>query len=494
MSAQKSVTVRRIRNKMMLCYTLILLAVIFAVCTYGFLTLRSTAYSEISEQIDAFDIGFCSAVNYFTETAESDCTAVMRDETLMSYNPVSSEYADYEAAQIKNDVRDRLLEISAGKSYNDFLLVFSDSTSVGKISTGASELINEKGFDGIAELLGESADGWLFGLSEKYQKIYYIRIINDNELFILSLYSEILSSALSFDNADSDNIYLLADSSDRIILSNSEDITSGEAIPKTYSDLFDYSDGDSVISDSYIGASLLTDCGWRVITLTETPALAKISPLTGSAIIGLTVIIIMLSLLTGFLACAKFTSADSLGKTDEFTDPVTGTLNEYGLDESISELMETSIIGSTYAFILISIKDSKNVTQHLSQRYRNSIVKGMTSICKDYFSDKESFIGRVNEDMTAVFANYSEFDIFKAHEKLKAGCEGLCRAFDGFVAEGSDLRLDISIGVCIYPDHAESFDELMQKSELALDKANMTDNSSFVIYDPADFESKEGCK
>ena len=51
------------------------------------------------------------------------------------------------------------------------------------------------------------------------------------------------------------------------------------------------------------------------------------------------------------------------------------------------------------------------------------------------------------------------------------------------VGENGDFKLDISVGVCIYPDHGKSFDELEFKARQALSKAMESESDMLYYYD-----------
>lgn len=87
--------------------------------------------------------------------------------------------------------------------------------------------------------------------------------------------------------------------------------------------------------------------------------------------------------------------------------------------------------------------------------------------------------------------NFSEFDIFKAHEAMNTVCGGLPEAFEEFTLGGeSDMKLYVSIGICCYPDHAEDFSSLISKAAEAMKEAEQAEGNSAAFYKPE--KSKEG--
>jgi GGDEF domain-containing protein len=436
--------------------------------------------------VSKIDIQLKTAVDFFTESIEDDCNKIFYDEDIMDYDPIVNDYPGYESSTLKNEVKNRMLKINPNNNYNDFMIIFSDGSSVGKVSSGGSDIITEFGFDGLNEYVKDGGDAWVHSLTGNNRKFYYIRRISDHSLFMLSMYADELCSVFTFGNGDETSSSYLVNEDGTIIYTGTGDLSPGDKLPDEIAKLFDSKDGDSVIGSEYIAASLVTNSGWQAVTAAPTPTLIEISPLAATAASMLFTVIVAIAVCTGFIACRKYSLSMISDPNGEFIDPLTGTLNQYGLDEKISELMETSIVGSTYAFILIGIKDARQIKNSVSPRYWNNIRMKTIECTENFFSDRKYIVGRVSEDYIALFADYSEFDIFKAHEALKEGCNRFCKSFDDFsVGNDNELLLHVSIGVCIYPDHAEDFDDLLEKANEALKIAEQSDKNSFVIYDPA---------
>jgi GGDEF domain-containing protein len=490
--ADKTVTVKMIRNRMIVFYSVAVIIFFLAAFIYVFTTLKKLNNSEILKQIGNLNVQLMTSVNHFTESVESDCSEIYENEDVISYDPIVNDYADYEQSSLKTQVKNELLVLSTGSSYSDYFILFSDNTSVGKTSSGTIDTITQKGYEGFNEKLDGENNVWYFGMTEKYRKIYYIQRVTDHSLLVVSRYLDSLQSVFNMDAGETNDVFIVADKDERVICSSTEEISSGDQIPQKYAKYFDYKNGDSFIGSTYIGASLTTDCDWQVISITKSPSLIEISPLSTAACITIAIVIILFCIIVGVIACSKYMVSDLANPELEFIDPITGTLNEYGLDEKISELIETSLVGSTYAFILIGIKDSDAIKATVSNRCWNNVRMKLIKSAEKFFSDRNCLTGRVSEDNIAVFADFSEFNLFKAHEKLKLSCEEFCCSFEDLtIGTENDVILHVSIGACIYPDHAEDFDSLLELAAKALDKAEQSNENSFEIYKP---ETKEAAK
>ena len=486
--SNKTVTVRKIRNRMILVYTLIIIVVLAGVLAYIFERFNNIAKERLAKNAAAYDLSFTTSINYFTQAAENDCTGVFGNEEIMAFDPVANSYEEYEKNSLLQTVRNSMFDLSASSGYCDFMFLYSDLTTVGRVSSGTRDLIQLYGYDHVLNLLGNEPDTWFFSIDGKLKKVFYIRKVTDDRLFVLSCYIDSLENSFPHNYPDvKDAVVLyLAAPDGQIIMTNSDSESAGDMLPEKYTSKLISNNRDCVISKDMIAATMLTECGWQAVAAIPNENLFALSPVMIGSLFIIAIIVIFISSAAGVASCSEFMLYDINNTSNEFIDPVTGVLNEYGLDEKISELLETSIIGSTYAFLLVGVKDARQIKGTLSRRYWNDIRMKLIQKTENFFFGKDFHIGRVNDDLIAAFVDFSEFDLFKAHENLRSSCEEFCKSFENFtVGSENELRLHVSIGICIYPDHAESFDDMLEKAKAAFIAADKKEDDSFVIYDPA---------
>ena len=481
---KKTVTVRGIRNRMIILYTIVILVGISAGIAALYLHLRSISSKHSGANCEALSLRVAEAVDSFCENAESDCSNVFKNETVMGYDPVLNDYPGYESTRIKNEVNTILLELAAGKNYNDFFVVYDDSLTAGKVSVSADDFMIKRIVHSADDLLGEKNDSWLYSPSGSTRKLYYIRRISSHSHFVLSTYSEVLEPLICphpTENTKAISV-ILTDSDNRVILSSDTAHREGERLAKNITERFE-TGNETSFGDQITGTVITARCGWKVFVMTEEPLNVTDSAFLAGGWIFIAGLIVFVSILTGFGAVASYADADIDRPDSEYTDPISGRLNEYGLDEKISELIETSLIGSTYAFIIVGVKDYKTIRQTVSLSFRKSMVTSLVKISEGFFAERRFYIGRISGDRIVLFVEFTEFDLFKAHDNLKKECTDFGKEFTDFTAEiGSSLKLGVNVGVSIYPDHAEDYDTLLSKAESAFDIADKQVESCCAVY------------
>ncbi len=498
---KRTVTVRQVRNRMIIFYCAAMILAALIGTAYIYVAFRRLGTQKIAVHNEALAMRLAEAVDAFCDNTETDCTQVFKHPDIMDFDPVMNNYPEYESARLKNEIRDKLLELAAGKSYNDYFLFFSDPSdpennqTIGKVSASADDFIGKGTLEKFRALMGDSHDIWLFSPSGTSRKIYYLRRINDHSVFVLSCYIDELEP-LVLPNKMNENKEInvaLTDANGIVILTDMSTEKTGIMISKDYSERFESSD-ETVTASDFIGTSVAVRCGWKIIVVSRD----VISVSEHSAILGgvsvMLVAVIAFCILVGFAATASISRAEIERPENEFTDPISGRLNEYGLDEKISDRIETSLIGSTYAFIIIGIKDYNTIRQTVSLSFRRSLVEKLVAVSESFFAERRFIIGRISGDKLVMFVDFSEFDLFKSQDKLKKECTALSREFTDFTADSeSSLKLGVNIGVCIYPDHAEDYDSLFIKAEEAFAEAESRPGSSVVIYKaPWEKEKEKG--
>ncbi|MBP3270971.1 MAG: diguanylate cyclase [Ruminococcus sp.] len=487
---KRSVTVKRVRKRMTFFFTVIMIIVVLLITAYVYIKLKRISEQRFRENVSAADIQLGSSLDNFTHSWEAVCTDALAHTEVSSFDPITINYTAEQVERLGGQAGDVLKRTAAGRSCSDFFIIYLDSTTVGTVSDSTREHIDQWGFRMFLERMEGKNDIWLFSSALSDSKAFYLRRARDGAILVLSC--DLNSISTLFSQKAFENEKFILSFKDTVVLSSSSLYSTGRFLPEEVTGMFNDINGDSFVNDEMTAASIVTDCGWNVMLIADSP-IAKVSL---SFIVVMAVIVStaigFLCWLTGLVSSANFVLAEMRASGNEFIDETTGRYNEYGLDEKISEKLETSLVGSTYSFILIGIKDSDQVKTAVTSKYWNELRTKLINISESFFSGRKIIVGRTHTDRIVLFVDFSEFDIFKAHQNLEQTCGDFCKAFDGLAAgEDNALRLYVNIGVSIYPDHAEDFDTLLEKAAKALGEADEKEGDSFVVYDPSKHEREE---
>lgn len=235
------------------------------------------------------------------------------------------------------------------------------------------------------------------------------------------------------------------------------------------------------------GAASLVELknGWRlysVVTPKKTGRFGMGSTESFILIVGLSTF--MLTIALGFIITAFYTAERKTRRlVEDRVDKDTGLLTPFYFEEEVSDQIETALPGGTWAYTKAVIKDQKVISERLGEDFIAGGVIKLSELLKEHFGSR-AVIGITEEREITLFTDFSDFDIFKAHEDLKLKHEECIRIFKKLlVGDDGDYKLNVAVGVCIYPDNGRDFDELDYKVSIALEEALKKESDSLVFYD-----------
>ncbi|MBR1724576.1 MAG: hypothetical protein IJ723_06120, partial [Ruminococcus sp.] len=264
-STPNKLPIRRIKRRTIIFFTLSTIIIVLGIAFSMFVTLAKISDQKESKLMESSATELTLVMNNYLEERESECNDVFRNEVISSYAPFvnTTGETEFDREQHKSNVKKELSNISAGKGYNDFFIVYSTSEAVGNVSQGAFELVSTKGYQAYSDMLGGAGDLWSFGDLLGPNKLFYLRRMNDSSIFVMSCYIDNLEKIFPANDKVSIVEYILADENEKVIISDLKDVKTGEKVPERYTSLFK-SGNEAVVDDFYTGAKTVMNCGWYV--------------------------------------------------------------------------------------------------------------------------------------------------------------------------------------------------------------------------------------
>ena len=478
---------KKLRNRLIAVYTIlgiILLTAAGLLIIYG---MNQSLETQIEKHMLSLASQSKKSVNTFLLRIEKSGTAIFENHEAIAYYPPESGAETIENIRTEQQLTDKMISLSLMENYCDFGIIYRNGDYVGKISDGTSDIFGSSMFETFYGYIEKNSDnGWIAEHNNQFSRLYHFKKINENALLLTSVYTTELDTVFQRTDSDDQNMICLIDSQN--ILYSSENVSGqiGDILPESMLFLSE-ENGDIIFSkDGLIGASAECSAGWKVICCVESTGIFDGKANAGTIILAFFSASVAILILSGFIASGKYTSGSEKSKGifgSEEIDTVTGLLNGMALEEEISDRIETCLPGSTYAFILIKIKDFDNIKTRLGCDYANEALKKTGDLISASFGSND-IIGINEHSEFTVFADFSDFDLFKAHNTLKARCDSLCTRFKGFFAgENQEHKLYAAIGVCVYPDSGKTFDELYECTAKALSLSLEAEKDSCIYYE-----------
>lgn len=159
-------------------------------------------------------------------------------------------------------------------------------------------------------------------------------------------------------------------------------------------------------------------------------------------------------------------------------DALTGLYNKKFTKTEIEQYLTSDNDGEKSALFIIDIDNFKEVNDNFGHMFGDSVLKSVSSKLKKIFRNHD-ILGRVGGDEFVVFMKgVPNSSIILKKAQL------ICQAFETTYKSG-DLTTTISssIGISIYPDDANNYEELFEQADKALYKSKLDGKNRFSIYD-----------
>lgn len=473
------------RNTFIVVYT-VLAGLVFALTCFFFI--RSN-FSSLLAQSENYTL---SAAQQSLRMLENFCSSIERTSYIVYDDPNCAAF--YPTQQIpsgeEQEMLGRITELLTRSSYlgeyADLGVVYSNGQTAGIITEGIKEIFASGVFRRSFEQLGDADSAWTVLYHQNISRACYFQRINDNAVFIASFYVSRLGNIFS-KLGENDNLTIyVADKDDRIIFASDNAAKStGDHIEF---DLINRFKGirNVTIGDSTGAATRLTaNNGWHMYAVVNPNRSGHFGMDKTESFI----IIIGLSLIIVFISVGVFISAfytlekRSKLMVEDRIDQNTGALTAFYFEEEVSDQIEIALLGGTWSFTKAVIKDQDDIAERLGKDFIAGGIAQLIKLLRAHFGEN-SIIGIDDDNEITMFTDFSDYDIFKAHDDLRVKHEECVTLFKKLlVGDNEDYKLNVAVGVCIYPDDGADFDQLDYRAGLALSEALEQEGDSIVFYD-----------
>ena len=324
------------------------------------------------------------------------------------------------------------------------------------------------------------------GYSENYNRIYYVKRVNENAVLVTSFYATELESVFEHPGGLSDMTVQLIDS-DNIAIYSSIDGMTGTIIDSEISERVANYESATLMDDDYL--ITVSPCGdnWRVVSSIPTKIILKEKNNIQIYILSIgalaAIIAIGLSMILSFdVSSSVDKTVTSLNKKADI-DPLTGILNKRAFEVRVDSLLKQAGDGVSYAMLLIDIDDFKSVNDTFGHAYGDKVLAGVGETMRNTFRTEDS-LGRIGGDEFCVFMSVK--DTLSEQERrqlVNRKCGELCAALRKHETVGDkEYNGSASVGVAIYPANGKSFNELYKIADSALYSSKRTGKDSYTIY------------
>lgn len=485
-SRSETARILSMRNIMVFVYTL-LAALLFASTCFYFISFSERSLKTQSENYTTMAAQQSATnVNTYFRNIEQSHRVIFDDMRLVEFYPAGGQLTGDELS-IASEVTELFTKASYTADYVDLGVIYEGGGTAGIVSDGTLDLLGFDPYSRACQLLGENDSGWAVFFSGNVSRTSFIKRLNPHAVTISSVYASKLTTIFSKLMEPANLSLIVTDDTDRVIYSSENTpYTAGDRLETSIITLLDGRENITVGGDGVTVCLISLDNGWHMYSMvTPVKAENRVFGMTVEnyiIIVGMSVLLIFV--VAGMIISAYYLSDRSIKKVTEYdTDPDTGVLTAFYCEETVSEQIETTLAGSTWAFTLVKIKDIELMGERLGEDFVRSGKVKLASLLIEGFGE-DTTIGLNDRGEFVVFSDFSDFDIFKAHDTLKQKHEDVRKLFSELlVGDDEDIKLDVAMGVCVYPDNGKDYDELDNNALTALEKALTMEKDSLAFYE-----------
>ena len=161
------------------------------------------------------------------------------------------------------------------------------------------------------------------------------------------------------------------------------------------------------------------------------------------------------------------------------TDSLTGLLNREGVSDMIYRgVEEAKAAGARMGLLFLDMDRFKWVNDNLGHATGDELLQMVSNRITELTGENE-FVGRFGGD---------EFAVVVMGDNAPDRVEQLAKAIQQSLGEshnihGHDFKVAVSIGIAIYPDHANSASELIKSADVAMYHRKNSGRNGYSLYD-----------
>lgn len=425
--------IKKMSLLMIIGFAVIVISAIIAITAFTVNKYDELTKAKVSSMTSTLNVQLKLNLEGYLSRMETIGTLAYSVDNAYSYDATDPSNDEYEAINTEKQIAADLGKLCLMENFVDYGIVYANNSTVGKISNGTIKLFGDKLYTDLSAMVtrDRTHDGWNTGYNGDYERIYYVKQMQNNAVLVISFYTEEPDTVFENPENLSDMEIRLADRSYKMIYSSVKDDISGETIPaKLLEDIRDkdmmvingsenLSTVNAVNDDWYIACSIPTN-----VILKEAVDIKKYIYIAAG-------IAAILAAVVGALFVKRM------------ADPV-GTVTS-GLSKEISEDGYENVLGrrffrdkadnlmkkepeQNYGLVLVTINNYVEILEKFDPEFAESQITRLVETIQEVFSDAEC-IGRISDNTFSVLIKNIDQDKDGFRLLTKSRAEDLCEMF-----------------------------------------------------------------
>lgn len=483
---ESDANIRRFKLAMIFYYAVIIIGITFfiSVCTIN--ETDDVLKSKVSELTSALNVQMKMNIDSYLSKVETTATLIFAEKEVYLYDACDESNDEYEALNTESYISDKLYSLCLMENFVDFSIIYRNDHAVGKLSNNTKELFGDRLYEDLEAAITRERtyDGWFAGYKGNFNRIYYVKRVNDNAVLVTSFYARELKNVFEHPGGIEDITVRLIEK-DGVVIYSSRDGETGSALDSEISERIAGKPSVTLMDDEYFVT--VNPCGdnWKVICSTPTKVILKernhiqLYILTIGA--AAAIVAIGLSIILSFIISNSVNETVTRLNRKARTDQLTGILNKRSFEGMVDTVLKRRENNTSYALILIDIDNFKGINDNFGHAYGDKVLAGIGEMLRKTFRS-EDLLGRVGGDEFCVLMNISAAESETDRlDMINKKCGELCESFKQNNAGDSRCKVSASLGVSICPVNGNSFAELYKASDKMLYISKEKGKDTFTV-------------
>ena len=425
---------------------------------------------------------------------EDVTTRVFQQKNYIEYDAsVYDRNRQYTSLQLEKEISEFLTYMSTTDNYNDFCLLYANDHTVGRVSNASNKTFESGMYRKLSGYIGDKSKLWITGIGGDFERLYFLRRVNSGTLFVGSMFTDDLDSVFPEDTPNHLS-FTITDDSGNIIYSINRSKVTDNAVKKL---MTEWREGEPVAVESIEYAAASASCGsdWHVISVSDFSSRNKgylrIAAYCGMILAAAVIVVFFAALLLSSSRIPTNLIYRSQYSTESL-DKLTGLIMNEALDNVIVEKIDSCINGTTLVLLLVKIKNFDLIRENYGESAVDEAIVKTSAVLREFYG-KNNIVGKTGENEFAVLADFTDFNLFKAHERIRDNVRQLEAELEKLELENERGMIKCSLGACVYPDDSDDYDVLYENAQAALKESEQAKVCKCKFYKdlPKEGETKK---
>lgn len=430
-------------------------------------------------------------INSYLEKIEKNVALMFANEDFYLYDATDEKNEEYDRIQIESQIGNRIVDLGLMENYADFCIVYSDDHTVGWVSKMTSNMFADSSMYQhlSAYIVNEKTmDAWCFGVCDNYDRMYYVKRLNDNAILVASFYSNELDHVFQYpEEIRGMTVKLVSEDGKIIFSSNKYEIS--DYISEEQRKCLEQSGSTSAVLEKELLVANTCQNGWVVLCDVSVDEVMKdFQNLKQFAHI-IAFVLIIVSVVMCIVIIKQVSKpmggiVQNLYQKASF-DALSGVMNKASFETSAKDVIK-NCDDRQFGMMMLDMDNFKSINDTLGHAYGDEVIRRMGKILRNNFHSDSIMVGRMGGDEFAIFyffkaddENAKEIEIKKIINKIKY----LMDEFDlEFVEEKKKMDISLSIGISSTFDTEKDFEALYKAADEALYVSKNNGKAQYNFY------------